>query len=631
MNQSALSILQQYWQYDSFRFPQSEIIERVVSQQDVIALLPTGSGKSICFQVPALMYDSGVTLVISPLIALMKDQISSLKAKEIEAEMISGFVTDYELVRIFDNITFGKTRFLYIAPERLQSELFLEKIKNAPVNLIAIDEAHCISEWGHDFRPSYVKINVLRELFPQISMIALTATATPEVVKDIEKYLNLFRPKIFNTPLTRNNLVYKVINTGDKMEKLLQSVNHKDCTIIYAGTRKNVEQTSNYLNHKGFKSVFYHAGLTDTEKESAYHLWKKNKTNIMVATNAFGMGIDKPDVRKVIHINIPNSIENYIQESGRAGRDGKKSEAIIIENVHDISRYSDIYSVNLPDADFIKKTYYSLNQYFKITYGEHPEKEFPFSLTDFAKIYNLSTAKVFNTLELFENEGLITLSHHKEEQYWLHCSSDTEQLFHYYQNKNTKEQIIKYLLRTYDGILEHSTLIFPDIIADHLNLTKQVLIKNILDMEKDNMIEFQYFTKTNGIKFLVPREDQYTLSSLIYNNKKRIENKTSKYQKMLTYVTQHTMCRNVYLTEYFGFSQSTSCKMCDVCTNEIPEKFDEQSIQNQILEILSQEPISVKKLVNLLHTNEKEILIVIRKMLKNELIQMNNLQQIQKI
>ena len=369
-------ILKRYWGHSSFRNLQEEIIEAVISKKDVFTLLPTGAGKSLCYQIPALSKE-GICLVISPLISLMKDQIEQLDKKGIKALSIESNTSIDQIVTLFDNLKFGKYKFLYLSPERLNSEFILNKIKQIPVNLIAVDEAHCISEWGHDFRPSYRLIHKVREIHPEVNVIALTATATKKVTQDIIENLNLSNTSIFKKSFYRKNLAYQIIKNENKLGKLEQIFKKNPFpTIIYVNSRKKTEDISNFINAKGYLSTFYHGGMTTESKTKAFNSWIKEDRLIMVATNAFGMGIDKPNVKVVIHLDLPTSIENYVQEAGRAGRNGEKSFSVVLQNENDINSFKKNTLETIPTINEIKNIHRKLYQYFQIALGELPEVSF---------------------------------------------------------------------------------------------------------------------------------------------------------------------------------------------------------------------------------------------------------------
>ena len=407
---SAKEILQEYWGFSSFREPQEAIINTVLQNKDTITLLPTGGGKSICFQVPALIKE-GVCIVISPLIALMQDQVESLQKRNIKATTIKSGSSQNEIITLFDNIKFGNFKFLYISPERLQSTFIQQKIKELNISFVAIDEAHCISEWGHDFRPSYRNIKIVRELIPNLNFIALTATANKRVLEDISKNLELEEPSVFKKSFERENLAYQIFSVEDKLLRLEQIFTKtKTPAIVYVNSRKKTVEIANFLNSKKFKSSFYHGGLSSKEKQNSFENWMTEKTPIMISTNAFGMGIDKSNVGIVVHYDLPLSIENYIQESGRAGRNNKKSFAVLLKNENDISVYKKQIEKSLPSILEIKEVHRKLYQYFRISNGEITENHYAFNILEFSKTYDFSVLKVDAILKILSNNGIIELT-----------------------------------------------------------------------------------------------------------------------------------------------------------------------------------------------------------------------------
>ena len=618
----AVEILQTYWGFSKFRSPQDEIIHEVQKQRDIIALLPTGSGKSVCFQVPTLMHEKGVCLVLSPLVALMKDQVENLHKKGIKAVALTGAISKDELIRIFDNLQFGGIRFLYISPERLQSAFIQEKLKQIPIKLIAIDEAHCISEWGHDFRPSYLSLSILREIFPETNTIALTATATNRVVEDISKYLELDNPKIYKKPLTRDNLRLQVMESADKLGSLFRLVQTtEEAIIVYAGSRKNCQRTSEFLNRKGLKSVFYHAGLNKEAKDQAFKSWFVGETPIMIATNAFGMGIDKSNVRLVVHISVPNSIENYVQEAGRAGRDGIMSRAVIIEEPADISSAETFYTKSIPNVDFIKELYSHLNQYFQIPYGVTPEKKFNFHLASFCQHYKLSIVRTFNSLQLLEREEIIKLSREANKFTRVRITATNEQLFSYYQRNSKKEKILKILLRSYDGIFDNAAVINLFSIAKKLSISIKSLDKELNDIHIDGVINYTNTKNASTLQFLKPREDSYTINRIAKDIKQQRKVKKAKYASIVAYIANSQECRNRQLNDYFGEKVPSDCGICDVCEAKNKAIVDKSDIKEQILRVLKhKEECSSAVLVHEVEGVDKTVVNEIRKLLDSEQI-----------
>jgi ATP-dependent DNA helicase RecQ len=483
-----------------------------------------------------------------------------------------------------------------VAPERLQSEIFMEKLRQLPIQWIVVDEAHCISEWGHDFRPSYLEIHKIRDVFPHVPVAAFTATATHQVMEDISVHLKLKEPVIFKKTLVRHNLSLKVIETQDKWGELWSQLHQSEgSAIVYAGSRKNVEHIAGFLNHKGLHTAYYHAGMDQESKDVSYQKWMQNKSPIMVATNAFGMGIDKPDVRKVIHVNLPSSLENYTQEAGRAGRDGKLSEGIIIEEPADFLDSKSIYFGNLPDGNFIKKTYHNLNRHFQITYGDLSEKIYDFDINAFCQHFGVSVVKTYYSLEILEREGVLQFQSSKELFHSVKIIATTEQLYDYYQRNKLHEKVLKVLLRNYEGLFENVAVINPFILAKQMDISAAQTIDELQRMHKQGIIKYQFTERNHTLQFLVPREDDYTLNRIMNSVNKRIVVKREKYEVMLGYVSQKKKCRMVYIGEYFGAKNVKDCGICDICLSKndkevmpTPSKLWEFIKENQ--------PISLKEI-----------------------------------
>jgi ATP-dependent DNA helicase RecQ len=618
----ATDILKKYWGYDTFRDPQESIIKDVIHNKDVIALLPTGSGKSVCFQVPTLMHKEGVCIVISPLIALMKDQVANLQKRGIKSVAITGFVSQDEIIKIFDNIQFGGIRFLYLSPERVQSSFIQEKLKQLSVVLIAIDEAHCISEWGHDFRPLYLQLSKIRELHPNVNIIALTATATEPVLKDIANYLELKETQLYKKSIIRENLQLQVIDSADKFQTLYHLVKEsKESIIIYAGSRNKCKRTSEYLNNKGLKSVYYHAGLSKEVKEKATNTWFNQESLIMVATNAFGMGIDKENVRMVLHTGVPFSIENYTQEAGRAGRDGKLSKAIIIEDFSNIGFIKTSFNKSNPDVAYIKSIYNDLNQYFKIAYGDLPTSIFSFNLSDFCNCYDKPILKTYNALDVLSREKIIDFLTKTNTKSELVFTIKSAEIFSYYSRNPKKEKILKLILRTYDGVFNNKTTINLYKLAKKLNLTITELKKEIKELHNDGIVYYQTETQGASIRFLVPREDNYTINQIARSIKRQAKVKIDKYNSMIDYILNQKTCRNKILSSYFDEKIEENCGICDICMEKIKEKDSTHSnLQETILNLLKSRDLSSKEMIGRLGIDKKTILKILRLMLDTQTI-----------
>lgn len=608
---SAIQLLQKYWKHSEFRDPQKEIIAAVLKQQNVLALLPTGAGKSICFQIPALMQE-GVCIVISPLIALMEDQVASLKEKGIKAIALTSNYTQDETIQAFDNLLFGDYKFLYISPEKLQSEFIQEKIGQLPVNLIAIDEVHCISQWGHDFRPAYLKIPILKELQPSANFIALTASATPIVLEDITKNLQLDNLQVFKKSFERKNLVYHILKTERVLEKLKKIVlNFSEPIIIYTNTRKNCIQISNYLKNLNFKSNFYHGGLSYDDKQQALKNWSNDTYPIMVATNAFGMGIDKANVRAVIHMHIPNSIENYMQEVGRAGRDQKKSFAFLLYNDHTIFESENFLKKGIADPTFCSEIYVKLNHYYEISSGELAENIFSFNLQDFCAKYQLPILKSFNAIQTFENEGILEIQQFANKKSSLKIIVSNNYVFDYEIKHPKLDVLLKVILRNYGGTFEQFITINESYLAKKLNQTKHQIIELLQQLHQDKVIIYNKFSNNAQLHFLVPREDKFAMHQVARNIVNKNEIKYKKLKDVIEYVTNDKICRNIQLLTYFGEKDIQKCGLCDVCVSDKKknQKVNYQVIADQILQLFEEKRIlKADEIFQQLTFDEKNIL-----------------------
>lgn len=619
----AVHILQQYWGYTSFRNPQGAIIESVLASEDTIALLPTGGGKSICFQVPALIKE-GCCIVISPLIALMQDQVNNLLDKGIKAVHIPSGSSSDDIIRIFDNIRFGNYKFLYISPERLQSQFIQEKLKQLKVNLIAVDEAHCISEWGHDFRPSYRNVHTLRELLPNTPVVALTASATQKVIDDIAQSLAMQQPKIFKKSFYRANLAYQVFTIEDKLYQLKQIFTKtKTPAIVYVNSRKKTQSISNYLNANGFSSSYYHGGLPSIQKQIAFENWMKETTPIMVATNAFGMGIDKSNVGIVVHLDLPNSIENYIQEAGRAGRNGKKSFAVVLQNANDILLYQKLTTASLPSIKEVKLVYQKLYQYFQIALGESNETPFDFHLLEFSNRYNFTPNKVLHILQILQHNGILQIVHHTQQRSALQFIVPSRQLISYGKKYTEMQHLIQTILRIYGGVFEQATKIDEFYIAKKAQLTSTKVIQLLDRLDQDAIVTYKKATANAELYFLQPREDDTTIHRISKHIKSYLQQKKQKADQLVRFIENDTKCRNQQLLQYFNEVKPKPCGICDVCLQQ-KSKQRVLDISDQILELLIQKgAMTSREICTHFPQKAQDILINLQQLLADEKISIN--------
>lgn len=622
MRKETTSILREFWGHDDFRGSQKNIIDTILSGKDVLALLPTGGGKSICYQVPALAND-GICIVVSPLVALIQDQVSQLKKRGIKAIALTGGISFEELSNRLDNCVFGNYKFLYLSPERLQQSMVQERIQQMNVNLIAIDEAHCISQWGNDFRPAYLGCSILRELLPDTPIIALTATATPRVVEDILENLNLEQASVYKDSFLRSNIIFKVKHTEDKLyqlKKYLSKINGSG--IVYVRSRKATIAIANYLNENGFSASFFHGGIPKSEKEKKLNDWLIGKVRVMVATNAFGMGVDKPDVRLVVHYQIADSLESYFQEAGRAGRDGKPSTAIILTSKEDKERAKQQFLSALPDVNFVKTVYSKLNNHFQISYGELVSEPLAFKFNEFCQRYNFNPNMAFNALRMLDQNSVLSLSENFKEKTTLQFVVSKAVIFDYLDKNRKAAPIIQTILRTYGGITEYETKINLDLLSKKTGESEANLKKIMEQLSSDGMVEYQNNTSDLEITFLVPREDDHTINPFATKIKELNAVKQNNMAAMLGYIKNKKVCRSMYLLYYFGEKNAEKCGTCDICTKK-SKLVSPHELEQRILELLVIGPHSSRKLEKVTGANEKDLLITLQRLLEDEVVALN--------
>lgn len=616
-------ILQKYWGHSSFRNLQEEIIKAVISKNDVVALLPTGAGKSLCYQIPALSKE-GVCLVVSPLISLMKDQIDQLEKKGIKALTIKSNASVDEIVTLFDNLKFGNYKFLYISPERLNSEFIINKIKQIPINLIAVDEAHCISEWGHDFRPSYRLIYKIREIHPKVNIIALTATATKKVTNDIVENLNLNEVSIFKKSFFRKNLAYQVIQNENKIGKLERIFKKNPYpTIIYVGSRKKTEDISNLINSKGYSSTFYHAGMTPDSKTKAFNSWMNEEKLIMVATNAFGMGIDKSNVKIVIHIDLPASIENYVQEAGRAGRNGEKSFSVILQNNNDIESFKKNKLESYPNIKEIKIVHQKLYQYYQIAKGELKNSPLNFNYINFCETYNFPYKKTANIFQILVNNSIIEISSKYNKKSTIIFKISSKNLAKQKFNSKISKQLIDFIIRRHGGVFQKEVKINEYKIAKTLHTNSLIIRNELKSLDTLNILEYKEANSNEELTFLIPREDDKTINRISSSIEKFIKQQIQKSEDLIYFIKNNTICRNIQLARYFGEQKVSKCGICDVCISK--KKYNTSSLEKDILELFSfKKEISQEEIIFSLDEDEKAILIHLRYLLSKDKIGLTN-------
>ena len=590
------SILKRYWGYDDFRGIQREIIESIGSGHNTLGLMPTGGGKSITFQVPALAKE-GVCIVITPLIALMKDQVYNLRKRGIHAAAIFSGMSHDDILTTLENAIFGAIKILYVSPERLSSELFRAKLRHMKVSFITVDEAHCISQWGYDFRPSYLEIADIRHELPGIPVLALTATATPTVVKDIcDKLKSHLDPKeepfrIFRMSFARSNLAYIVREAADKHDELIHILNNVEGTaIVYVRSRRRTKEVSDLLNESGISATFYHAGLDNTVKDDRQKAWQSDQVRVMVATNAFGMGIDKPDVRVVIHIDCPDSIEAYFQEAGRAGRDGQKSYAVLLFNDNDQRKLMKRISDTFPEKDYVRKVYDHLAYYYQVATGSGYNSMFEFNIDDFCHRFRHFPIQVHSALKILNRAGYIEYIEEQDTQARIMFCLTRDQLYRLKHTDADEERIITTLLRNYGGLFVDYCFIDEGFIAHETSLTKPQLYLTLKGLEQKRILNFIPQKRTPYIRYMQRREDSEHLlfPPDVYDHlKKRYE---ERIHAIIAYTKAEKQCRSRLLLHYFGEEDSDDCGMCDICLSKnktLTNREAEKEAERQILQLLS--------------------------------------------
>ncbi|WP_375587092.1 ATP-dependent DNA helicase RecQ [Flagellimonas aurea] len=622
MDKDTTSILKQFWGYDDFRGSQKQIISTVLSGQDVLALMPTGGGKSICYQVPALAKD-GICIVVSPLVALTQDQVSQLKKRGIKAIALTGGIPPNDLNDLLDNCLYGNYKFLYLSPERLQQSIVQERIQQMNINLIAIDEAHCISQWGNDFRPAYLECSILKELVPGTPMIALTATATPRVVADIVENLELENVEIFKDSFSRSNINFKVKRSEDKLYQLKKYMEKiSGSSIVYVRSRKMSISLANFLIKNGISASFFHGGIPKSDKEEKLNLWLSGKVRVMVATNAFGMGVDKPDVRLVIHYQIPDSLESYFQEAGRAGRDGEPSTAIIITSNEDEDKAKQQFLSTLPDVAFVKQVYSKLNNYFQISYGELVSDSLSFKFNEFCKRYGFNPNMTFNAIRILDQNSVLSLAENFKEKTTLHFVASKNEIFNYLDKNRKTAPIIQTILRTYGGITEYVTKIDLYMLSRKTDVNEGRLKKILQQLADDRIAEYVNNTSDLEITFLVPREDDHTINLFAKKIKDFNQVKQNNMAAMLGYVSNKKLCRSIYLLNYFGEKTAEKCGTCDICTKKkvVASPHD---LEKRVMELLAIRPHTPRQLEKAIGAKEKELLKTLERLLEDKRVSLN--------
>ena len=561
-------ILKRYWGYDDFRGIQREIIESIGNGRDTLGLMPTGGGKSITFQVPALAED-GLCIVVTPLIALMKDQVANLRSRSIKAAAIYSGMKTADVIKALENCIFGDYKFLYISPERLSSELFLTKIKKVNVRLITVDEAHCISQWGHDFRPAYRRIGELRNLFPGVPVLALTATATPEVVKDIQQQLGFKEENCYSMSFERKNLVYVVRNTDNKAKELLHILDKvQGSAIVYTQNRQKTKEVCDFLVSRGITAEFYHAGLSPEVKDSREEAWKSGRSRVMVSTNAFGMGIDKPDVRLVVHIDLPSSIEAYFQEAGRAGRDGNLAYAVTLFAHSDKQVVARRLGDNYPPKEFIREIYDEICYYYSMALGDGLNCTFEFSLSDFCKKYHRPLHQTDSALRLLTRMGYIEYVEEMEYASRVRFIVDKDALFHFCGLPADYELLVNALLRNYSGLFTDYAFIDERYLSRITKLSRHRMYEILVSLTNKRLVSYAPSKKCPIITFTRHRVlgSELRFEREVYEERKAMFGE--RLNAMIHYATNDRICRSASLLAYFGEKRADVCGRCDVCLSK---------------------------------------------------------------
>ncbi len=607
-------ILKKYWGYDSFRPLQEDIVDGIIYGQDTLAILPTGGGKSICFQVPGMALD-GLTLVISPLIALMHDQVEQLMSRNIKAQVITSTMSYREIDIALDNCRFGGVKFLYTSPERLKSELFIERFKEMPVSLIVVDEAHCISEWGHDFRPAYQEISAIRALHPEVPVAAFTASATPKTQNDIIELLALHSPSQYEASLKRENLSYHVRSSENKLGSIISYCQNRgqDTGIVYCQTRKSVKEVVRQLRAKNINAGFYHGGLSAEDRSYMLENWMKGRLKVMVATNAFGMGIDKSDVRYVLHYEIPTTLEAYYQEAGRAGRDGAAADAIAFWEEKDLQTMQEQLAAKYPAKDRIKQIYASVCNFLKIAIGSGENETYPLDLRAFTKSFQFSIVEVFHALKLLQNNGDIYFSESNFQPTRLKYAVGNSALYKFQVGHDSVSSLITLLSRSHSGIFDRFVSIHENELAKRLKVSNQELTRQLEYLEQYGVIDINFRTSLPKITLLHERlPDNYLkLDVHVYENRRNLE--LSKLDAMIQYVRANK-CRMSMISSYFG-GDDENCGNCDFCREQSKGNYTFDELLELIPTLL---PASLDVMINRLDVSKEMLMRALRHLMLEE-------------
>jgi len=628
--QKYLDILKQYWGYDHFRSLQGDIIRSIASGKDTLGLMPTGGGKSLTFQVPTMAME-GLCVVVTPLIALMKDQVANLKKRGIAAAAIYSGMSYDSILMTLDNSVFGAYKFLYVSPERLATPIFIEKIKQATICMIAVDESHCISQWGYDFRPSYLRIADIREIMPEVPVLALTATATPEVVEDIQKQLLFKKPNVFQKSFHRSNLAYVVRTVENKDENLLKILNNVPGTsVVYVRNRKRTREVADFLTQNGISAENFHAGLKNETKDARQSRWMSGDTRVIVSTNAFGMGIDKAEVRTVIHMDLPDSLEAYFQEAGRAGRDEQKAYAVLLYNNGDAVKMRKRVTDSFPGKEMVVKVYEALGNYFEMGVGSGLDKVFAFDIGDFCTKFKLPILISYNCLKILQQAGYIELTDEQDSSSRVLFTVGKDDLYKLKQNAE-QERLIHILLRSYTGLFTDLASVSEETIAKRLKWSRDKVYDQLITLAKERIIQYIPRKKTPYLTFIREREatERVILGKEAYDDRR--ERYISRIKNVLDYAQEENICRCKMLLAYFGEKDIKPCGCCDICLKQKETQVsndDFDTIHMAIEQALAIESLTVNSLVKKLNVKEPKALQVIRFMMDNGQIEENEIMRL---
>ena len=602
-------LLEKYWGYKQFRDLQEDIIMSVLEGRDTLGLMPTGGGKSITFQIPTLAMD-GMAIVVTPIISLMKDQVDNLVSRRIKATYLHAGLSMAEHRRVMEKCQNGNCKFLYISPERLQSESFLDRIKTLKVCLIVVDEAHCISQWGYDFRPSFMEIVKLRRIFKAVPVLALTATATPIVVDDIQEKLQFKTSNVFKKSFKRDNISYVVRHTTEKMGELVHIIKSVPGSgIVYVRSRKRTKLIADELKRQGIKADHYHAGLTIEEKEDKQNKWKNDEIRIIVATNAFGMGIDKPDVRLVIHVDVPNTLEEYYQEAGRSGRDGNRSFAVMLVKETDKRILSRHISEAFPDKDFIRKVYERVGNFLEVAIGEGYQQMLDFNFNLFCKTFNIPILPTHNALNILTRSGYIQFVEEVETQSRVMILARKDELYNIPTTVPRSDEVLQAILRTYSGLFSDYVFINEDVLSYRFGLSQQTIYESLQELTRLHILHYVPRKRTPYIIYTTSREDpeQVMIPKTVYEDQRaRMEKRV---EAVVEYCYSEDICREKYLVEYFGEASDERCGHCDTCIeNKKKKQYDPRELQDGILYMTQVRPRTLKELIETLSFTKNDII-----------------------